>query len=191
MVSPINTKEIALISVSSAVWIVAQVYFGKYLGSLTHVHGIVNRLIGWLLMVIVADLTRRFGRVTAMTAVSVLATRMARTARNPFEAAIVASGYFLGGLVFDMLFSLYRGDEKEGKKRRIFTLYILFSGLISALVASSPWLLYKISFLGFYGFLAYFLSLGAFSTAKQIVLSVLGTSIGLSILPQIRIWRIR
>ena len=51
-----DTKELALISVFSSLWIVSQIYLGPIIGQITHVHGVIQRMFGWLLMIILARL---------------------------------------------------------------------------------------------------------------------------------------
>ncbi len=76
-----ETKELALISVFSSFWIVSEIYFGPMISQLTHIHGVIQRLIGWFLMLILAELTGRFGRVTAMVIAASIATRIIRPMR--------------------------------------------------------------------------------------------------------------
>lgn len=73
-----NAKDLAFISVFSAVWIVSQIFLGPWIGQITRQHGVINRLVGWLLMVVLAELTGRFGRVSLMSATAALATRIIR-----------------------------------------------------------------------------------------------------------------
>jgi len=48
----VNTREIALVSIFSAVWVVSQIYLGPVIGQLTTLHGLVQRFMGWFLMLI-------------------------------------------------------------------------------------------------------------------------------------------
>ena len=47
-----NTREIALVSIFSAVWVVSQIYLGPVIGQLTTLHGLVQRFMGRFLMLI-------------------------------------------------------------------------------------------------------------------------------------------
>jgi len=73
-----NTRDLALISVFSSLWIVTQMYLGPMIGQLTDIHGVTQRVFGWFLMLILVRLTRRFGRVTTMSIIASLVTRIVR-----------------------------------------------------------------------------------------------------------------
>lgn len=72
----------ALISVFAALWIASQITLGPVIGSislgLVSLHGTVNRVAGWMMMLVLADVTGRFGRVTLRASVASLATRVIR-----------------------------------------------------------------------------------------------------------------
>lgn len=179
----ISTKEIALISLLSSVWIVSQIFLGPVIGQITHVHGVINRLVGWLLMLILAELTQKFGRISIMSMIAGLATRIVRRSASLY-ALTVGLGYALAGFVFDILFFLPFANNLEGMGRKT---YLLGSSVISGIVALVPYLVFKFSMLGLYGFLA-LSPRYAYSLAKGTILSFLGTLTGLSVLPQIKVW---
>jgi hypothetical protein len=62
----------------AALWVTAQVALGPLLGQLTPIHGIMQRLVGWLLMVLLAEIVQQFGRVSLMATIAALATRIIR-----------------------------------------------------------------------------------------------------------------
>jgi uncharacterized membrane protein YciS (DUF1049 family) len=64
-----------------------------------------------MLMLILANVSGVFGRVSIMALVASLGTRLIRL--SPLTGIIVGVGYVLGGLIFDiMFFGLIRGREK-------------------------------------------------------------------------------
>lgn len=181
-----NTKEIALVSVFSAVWVATEISLGPIISELTGIHGVVQRLVGWLLMLIVAELVGKFGRVSIMATVAALATRMVRRSPSLYMWA-VALGYALGGLTFDLLFFIPGVSNFEGKTRKA---YLLTISLISGVVALVPYVLFKLFTLLLPTFIVW-IPMYVLSAVKSVVLSVLGTFIGLSILPLIRPWSTR
>jgi len=181
------TREIVLIAMFSSIWIASEISLGPVIGRFSvgpfSLHGAVNRVMGWLLMLVLAELTGRFGRASLMAFISALGTRLIRV--SLLEGTIVGAGYALGGLAFDSLFFLPPSRRLKGRTRKT---YILSASLISAVVASAPYLLWKLWVLGVYGFIA-MAPIYASSTLKGIVLSVFGTSLGLSIAPTLRdVW---
>jgi len=179
----LNTKEIALVSVFSAVWVTAQIYLGPTISQVTHVHGVAQRLVGWLLMLILAELTGKFGRVSIMATVAALATRIIRRSALLY-IWMVALGYALGGLTFDLLFFIRRPNNPERKTRKSYLLTISF---ISGVVAIVPYVLFKLSTLLLPAFVIWIPEYFP-KAVISIVLSVLGTLTGLSISPQIKPW---
>ena len=177
-----STREIALVSILSAVWITSQIYLGPIVGQITGMHGMVNRLVGWFLLLVVAELTGKFGRASLMAVIASLVTRTIR--RSSLEGLIVGAGYVLGGLTFDLLFFVPIRRKPKGKTR---TVYLLVMAIVSGVIASVPYLLYKLYFLGLYGFIAW-IPVNAFRIVKEVLLSFLGVFIGLPILPQIKFW---
>ena len=176
-----TTKEIALISVFSSLWIVSQIYLGPVISQITHVHGVIQRLMGWLLMLILAELSKGFGRVSAMSATAALTTRIVRRTASLY-AITVGIGYTLGGVFFDLLFFLPILNKFKGKTRKT---YLLFASVLSGVIAIVPYLFYKFYFLGFYGFIAW-IPLYVPSAITSVILSFFGTLIGLYITPQIK-----
>ncbi len=179
-----NSREIALISVFAAIWIGSQNALGPIVGRISigpfSIHGVVNRVIGWLLMFILAEVSGKFGRVSIMATIAALGTRIIRL--SPLRGLVVGAGYALGGVVFDLLFFAPYMRSLEGKNRRT---YLLIIAVISGALALTPYLLFQLSILGIQGFIA-LMPLYAYYMAKGIIFSILGTSIGLSILPRIK-----
>lgn len=172
-----STKELALVSVFSSLWIVSQLYLAPIIHHTIQVHGVVQRVVGWFLMLILAELTGKFGRVTIMSVTSSIATRIIRM--GSVYSLFVGAGYALGGFIFDLLFSILKRIGKLSSR------YILFISLLSGAAALLPYLLFKLSVLGFYGFtlwIPYYI----YVAAKGILLTVAGTTLGLSILPKIK-----
>lgn len=179
-----NTKELALISIFSSSWIVSQIYIGPWIGQITQQHGAVNRLVGWLLMLVLAELTGKFGRVSIMATVAASATRIVRRSASLY-ALTVGLGYALAGFTFDSLLFLPLTYNLQGKARKV---YLLGVSVVSGMIALIPYLVFKFSMLGLYGFLALSPKF-AYSLAKGTLLSFLGTLIGLSLLPKVEIWK--
>lgn len=180
-----NTKELALIAVFSAVWVATQMSLGPTISRITGIHGVVQNLVGWLLMVIVAELTGKFGRVSLMAAVAALATRMIRTPALYMWA--VGLGYALGGLTFDLLFFAPVANNLEGKGRKA---YIVTVALISGVISNVPYVLFQLFTLLLPAFIIWFPTYVPLAV-KDFVLNVLGALIGLSILPLIKPWSTR
>lgn len=168
----------------SALWITAQLTVGPLIGQITQVHGVMQRLVGWLLMLILAELSGHFGRVSIMTAVAALATRMIRRSASMY-VWVLGFGYALGGLTFDLLFFLPIAKNFEGKTRKG---YLLTASIVSGLVVFVPYLLFKLYTLGTYAFLA-FIPVYVYSIVKGTLLSVLGTLTSLSISSLFSPWR--
>lgn len=182
----LETKEIALISTFSSIWILAQIYLGPIIGAITQIHGIINRLVGWMLMLLLAELTDKFGRVSVMASVAALATRIIRRSASLY-ALTVGLGYALAGLTFDALFFLPLIKNLKGKSRKM---YILGVSIVSGVVALVPYLVFKYSVLGLYGFLTSS-PIYIYSLVKGTILSFIGVLIGLPLLPRIKTWKPR
>lgn len=181
-----NTKEIALISVLSSLWIVSQIYLGPIISQTIHVHGVTQRFVGWLLMLVLAELTGKFGRVSIMAAVAAFATRMVRRSASLY-IWMVGLGYALGGLMFDLLFFMPFTSKFEGRTRKA---YLLIISLVSGALALVPYLFFKLYSLGPYPFIVW-IPTYAPTAVGDVVLNVLGTLTGLSILPRIKAWSIK
>lgn len=179
-----RSREIALITVFAALWMAAEISLGPLIGRLRvgplSLHGVVNRVVGWMLMLIMAEVTMRFGRASAMSLIAATGTRIIRL--DPLEGFVVGAGYALGGLVFDILFFTKPGMSLRGTWRR---LYLLSSSAVSGALANAPYLLWRLYVLGFYGFLILSPTYIT-STVKGILFSIIGTTLGLSVLPSIR-----
>lgn len=171
-----STKDIALVAVFSAIWIVSQTYLGPTISLVTGIHGVIQRFLGWLLMLVLARISGRFGRVTIMATVSSFATRISRSIQ--IYAPFVGLGYAVGGLVFDLLYFLPKSQKGISKK------YTIFVSLVSGVVASIPYMLFRFFILGFYGFLIWFPTYAP-DMVKSIGLGILGALTGLSVLPLI------
>ncbi|MCX8170497.1 MAG: putative sulfate exporter family transporter [Candidatus Bathyarchaeota archaeon] len=172
----LSSRDLALVAIFSSLWTATQIYFGPLIGALTGQHGVIQRFMGWLLMLLMARLTGRFGRVTLMATITSLATRLIRPGQ--LYAIFVGLGYALGGLTFDTLFFLPKGDLKAKKS------YILVVSLISGIIASIPYMLYRLAFLGLLGFLAW-LPFYLPDFIRSVLLSVAGTLTGLAFSPRI------
>ena len=176
-----NTREIALVSIFSAVWVVSQVLVGPVAHTST-LHGLVQRFMGWFLMLVLAELTNRFGRVSLMATIGAFATRMLR-----YSAALyiwtVGLGYALGGVAFDALFFLPRSDRIRGTSR---TIYLVIASLLSGMVAIVPYTLYRLVSIGPTAFL-FWLPGYVSREAVNIGLNVLGTLMATVIVPRAKI----
>jgi len=183
----LTTKEIALMATFSSIWIASQVTLGPVVGGLSigpfSVHGAVNRIVGWALMLILAELASGFGRVSVMAAIAALVTRVIRT--SPIEAVTVGAGYAVGGVVFDALFY---APALVPLKRKYHGGYVTVSSLVSGTSAIVPYLLLKLSVLGSSAFLS-LVPLYAYSTAKGTILSLAGTVLGSAISSRLRKFR--
>lgn len=181
-----STKELALISVLSSLWIVSQLYLGPVISQMTHVHGVIQRVVGWFLMLTLAWLTGRFGRVTAMAAVASSATRIIRPGR--VYSLFVGLGYALGGLTFDLLYFLPVTEKLEGRTKKA---YLLGISALSGVVALIPYyLIYRLWITSFEGFIIW-ISLNIPRMINSVILNVLGTFVAISVLPQIEAWALK
>ena len=179
-----RTRELSLVSIFSALWIAAQLTLGPVLGRFSlgpvSFHGVVNRVVGWMLMLILANVSGVFGRVTIMALVASLGTRLIRL--SPLTGIIVGVGYALGGLIFDMMFfgfSMRKGKGRSG------TFILLAASIISGTFAMAPYVIFKFLILNMEAFIA-LTPIYAISTLKGTIFSVVGTIIGLSIIPRIK-----
>lgn len=165
----------------SALWIAAQFTLGPVIGQITRVHGVIQRLVGWLLMLILAELTGRFGRVTFMTAAVSLTTRFIRRSASVYPL-LLGLGYALGGLLFDVLYFIPFPGLKHLKSNKF---YVALASLVSGVSVLVPYYLFQISTLGVYVFIVR-LPIHAYSLLKGVSLNILGTLIGLSVIPRIK-----
>ena len=176
-----KTREIALISLFSAIWVASQVYVGQ----VTHVttfHGLVQRFMGWFLMLVLAEITGRFGRVSIMATASAFATRMIRYSASLYVWT-VGLGYALGGVAFDALFFTPILRHLKGTRR---TGYLIIASLASGVLASVPYILYKLVSLGLAAFILW-LPVYLSREFVDVGLNVLGTLTAFPIIPKIRI----
>lgn len=174
-----DAKELALISVFSSLWVVSEVSLGPTISQITQVHGVIERVLGWLLMFMLAELTGKFGRVTMMSAIASLATRIIRLGR--LYALFVGIGYALGGFTFDLLLfgSKETSEGKHGKS------YLILISFLSGTIALIPYLLFELSVLGSYGFILW-IPYYVYAMVKGVILSVLGTTLGILVSPRIK-----
>lgn len=153
----LSTREIALVSVFSAIWIGAEITLGPIIGRFAlgpfTMHGSVNRVVGWFLMFLLAKLTRKFGRVTVMSLVASLGTRVTRLAA--IEGFVVGLGYVLGGFVFDLLYSTLVIRSGMSKSDDLSRTQVLAISTLSGFSAIIPYLVWKLSVLGVPGFLIF------------------------------------
>ena len=179
-----RTRELALVSVFSALWIAAQLTLGPVLGRFSlgpiSFHGVVNRVVGWMLMLILANVSGVFGRVSIMALVASLGTRLIRL--SPLTGIIVGVGYALGGLIFDIMFF---GIYTRKRKARSGTYFLLAASIISGTLAMAPYVTFKYLILNMEAFIA-LTPVYAISTLKGTIFSVVGTIIGLSIIPRVK-----
>ena len=75
------------------------------------------------MMLVLAELTGKFGRVSTMASIVAIITRVIRRSASLY-VFVVGLGYALGGLTFDILFFLPVTNNLEGKKRKIYLLII-------------------------------------------------------------------
>jgi uncharacterized membrane protein YciS (DUF1049 family) len=133
-----------------------------------------------MLMLILANVSGVFGRVTILALVASLGTRLIRL--SPLTGIIVGVGYALGGLIFDMIFfglSMRKGKGRSG------TFILLAASIISGTFAMAPYVIFKFLILNKEAFIA-LTPIYAISTLKGTIFSVVGTIIGLSIIPRIK-----
>ncbi len=179
----ITTRETALIAIFSAIWIASEIVLGPVVGRFSlgpiSLHGVVNRVVGWMLMLIMAETCQKFGRVTLMSLVAVLGTRMIRL--SLLEGIVVGVGYILGGLAFDAMFFTCT----KGLRGRPRVLLILSSSAVSGILASLPYVVLQLLVLRPEAFLV-LTPLYLISTLKGTLFSVAGTSLGLSISSRIK-----
>ena len=179
-----RNRDLALLSVFSALWIAAQFTLGPVLGRFSigpvSLHGSVNRVVGWMLMVILADLTGEFGRVSLMAFIASLATRLIRL--SPLTGFVIGAGYALGGITFDAMYFKNYTREPYRRSGRVF---LLVSSIISGTLAIVPYLILKFLMLNISAFVA-LIPLYFVSMLKGALFSVVGTLLGLSMMPRIR-----
>jgi hypothetical protein len=167
----------------AALWVAAQIALGPLLGQLTPIHGVMQRLVGWLLMLLLAEIVPRFGRVSMMATIAALATRIIRQS-GALYIWVMGFGYALGGFTFDLFFFVPRAVTLTGRRRHGYLL--LISG-VSGSLAVAPYLLFKLVTMTTPAFLVW-LPLYLPTAVSNVALNVLGTALGLSLLPLITPW---
>jgi len=176
-----NTREIALVSLFSAVWVTSQIYLGPVIGQATTLHGLVQRFMGWFLMLVLAEIIGRFGRVSLMAAIAALATRMIRYSASLY-VWVVGLGYALGGLAFDALFFI---PLARGFRRGRRTGYLVGAALVSGVLASLPYFIYRLISYGPVAFLVW-LPVNLPKEFIDIGLNILGTLTAVAIVPKVK-----
>jgi hypothetical protein len=180
----LENRELALVTLFSALWIAAQIILGPILGRISigpiSFHGIVNRVVGWMLMIILANVSGKFGRVSIMALIASLGTRLIRL--SPLTGIVTGIGYALGGLIFDLIFF---GIFSRNPRNRLGTVFLLVTSIISGTVTMSPYLLLKFSILGREAFIN-LVPFYVISTVKGTIFSLLGTMVGVSMMPRIK-----
>lgn len=176
-----GTKEFTLMVTLASLWIAAEVTLGPVIGRVSlgplSMHGAIQHVVGWLLMVVVAELTNRFGRVTFMTAIAAVGTRAIRI--SLIEGMLVGLGYVIAGFLFDLLYFIL--SLKSVQKNR---LPILLITVPTSIITLLPYLAFRYYLLGPIAFLVLIPSY-IFSMAKNVVFSIFGVLLALSILPRV------
>jgi len=179
-----KAKEIALIAIFASIWIAFQVSLGPIVGRFRlgplSLHGVVNLIVGWFLMLVLAEICRKFGRVSVMAIIAAIGTRSVRV--SLVEGLIVGAGYALGGILFDVFFFIPIINNLRGKKRDV---YLLVISSITGLISLFPYLLLELSVLSIPAFIAK-TPLYAYFALKSVIFSALGATLGLIILPQVK-----
>ncbi len=180
----LSVREVALITVFASLWIGAQVSLGPLVGRFSFgpisMHGVMNHLVGWYLMTVMAAYCGRFGRVSFLALIAAIGTRIIRA--SLIEGVLVGLGYALAGLLFDLLYFMPPVREEQDRGRRIYLLAVASATGVATLI---PFLAFRFYLLGPLAFIVLRPSYG-FSAAKNLVFSLLGTSLALSTLPMIK-----
>jgi hypothetical protein len=156
---------------------------GPIIGQITQVHGVIQRFLGWFLMLILAELTEKFGRVTLLTIIASLVTRIVRRTASLYPW-VLASGYVLGGFIFDILF-FFPLFHLRGLKSEFKTVFLLIASLISGLFALVPYLAFQFFTVGIHVFIMK-TPVYVYAIVKGVSLNLLGTIVSLSILPKFK-----
>lgn len=177
-----NSREIALISLFSAIWVASQITLGQAIGQITGLHGLTQRFLGWFLMLLLAEITERFGRVSLMATITASATRIVR-----YSAAlhlwVVGLGYAIGGLTFDILFFI---PSMRGLKGSYRAGYLIVASIASGVVTTLPYILFQLFSLGSVAFMVW-LPVYLPKELLNLGLNVLGTLTAIVIVPKIKI----
>ncbi len=172
-----EVKSLAMAAMFSSLWIAGQLAFGPVVGQINlgplSLHGVIERVLGWFLMATMTWLTTGFGRITLMASVAAIGTRLFRP--PSFESITVGAGYALGGLIFDLLY--FRIGAQRPKNRLASRFWIV---PFSAITASAPYLLWKVSALGLPAFLL-LSPVYVVYVAKGLIFSSIGGAFGLGI----------
>jgi len=179
-----KAKEIALIAIFASLWIAFQISLGPIVGRFRlgpfSLHGVVNLVVGWFLMLTLAEISRKFGRVSIMAIIAAIGTRSVRV--QLIEGLIAGAGYALGGILFDMFFFMPVTNNLHGIRRYA---YLLVISSISGLTVLFPYLLLELSVLSMPAFFAK-TPLYAYSGVKNVIFSALGAALGLLVIPRVK-----
>jgi hypothetical protein len=127
-------------------------------------------------MLVLANITGRFGNVSIMSSVASLGTRIIRV--SALSGLVTGIGYSIGGLCFDILFFLPNSFNKDLLRKES---YIIGATIISGLITSLPYLFYKYLFLSPDSFRLY-VPVHTLSTVKGVLFSIVGILMGLKML---------
>ncbi|MEM3430427.1 MAG: hypothetical protein QXN20_05990 [Candidatus Bathyarchaeia archaeon] len=177
-------QELAFIAVSASIWITAQIALGPLIGRVfigpVSMHGTVNHVVGWFLMVVTASLLRRFGMVSMMTIVAAIGTRIIRM--SALEGLLVGLGYMCAGVLFDGLFFGLRINSLKHRDLRL--CLTIFTAASSGIVSLAPYLLFRLYALGLSAFTA-LAPLFVSSIIKNMLFSSFGAYMAFLVLPRI------
>lgn len=166
-------RELTLIIMFSALWIALELSLGQIIGRISigpiSFHGVINRIVGWILMTVLAEQVSSFGRITLMAMIASITTRIQRI--NTLEGLIVASGYILAGFIFDILVNIKRSKGSY---------YYNTIGIVTGFIAITPYLISRICILGFIGFVLSF-PIYVYSTIKGLFFSIIGVNMGITL----------
>jgi hypothetical protein len=166
-------RELTLIVMFSALWVTLELSLGHIIGRISigpiSFHGVINRMVGWLLMTVLAEQVRGFGKITLMTVIASIITRVQRV--SILEGLIVALGYILAGFIFDILVNIKRNRGLR---------YYNIIGIITGFMATLPYWISRIYILGFVGFVLSF-PVYAYSAIKGLFFSVIGVNVGVTL----------
>jgi hypothetical protein len=178
-----TVRELAFTAVSASLWISAQIALGPSIGRFSFgpvsMHGAVNHVVGWFLMVVTAALLRKFGMVSIMASVAAVGTRMIRV--SALEGMLAGLGYICAGVFFDILFFSLKLDNLRGFRLRGLTIFIAASSGVSSLI---PYLFFRLYVAGPAVFTT-LVPLYILSIIKNIFFSSAGAYLALLALPRL------
>jgi hypothetical protein len=134
-------------------------------------------------MLLMAELTEKLGRVTLLTSIASLVTRIVRRTASLYPW-VLASGYALGGFIFDLMF-FFPALPFRTLQNKFRTGFLLIASLISGLFALIPYLAYQFFTLGIYVFIIK-TPVYVYVIVKGVSLNLLGTIVCISIIPKVK-----